>query len=97
MRLPLTLLVLVLACSAPAGCGDADEATTSGPAEGKASTAEIRSAWQASVDCERPAGASRWGCSVGSYRCQAVVVDRGWSVACAEPGRSVAFRVRPSR
>ena len=56
----------------------------------------MRAAFVASPDCRPPDGASRWGCSVGSYRCQGVVTDRGWSVSCAKPGRSIAFRVRPS-
>ena len=41
-----------------------------------------------------PETGARWGCSVGLLRCQAVVTDRGWSISCSEPGRSVAFVIR---
>lgn len=84
----LAALALLLA-----GCGG-DGATSSDTATAPA-TAPIQAAWEHEGDCRRPPGASRWGCSVGSYRCQAVVVDRGWSVSCARPGNSVAFTVRP--
>jgi hypothetical protein len=90
-----TLLVIVALLAALAGCGSSEETTTSGPAErGAASTREVRVAWERNPSCRRPPGASRWGCSVGPYRCQAIVVDRGWSVSCAKAGRSVSFRVR---
>jgi hypothetical protein len=96
MRLATPLVLLAL-LAALAGCGSSGETTTEtgpDPAAG-ASTAEIRAAWGQNPECRRPPGASRWGCSVGAYRCQAVVTDRGWSVSCARPGRSVAFTVRP--
>lgn len=91
-RLALPLVVVALALLA--GCGDSAEETTTAPAQ----TAEqrVRAVFLANPDCEPPKGASRWGCSVGAYRCQGVVTDRGWSVSCAKPGRSIAFRVRPS-
>jgi hypothetical protein len=94
MRLPLILAPIVLAAALLFGCG-ADDSTTAAPqgtAEG-AAKAEVRAKWEANPSCARPPGASRWGCSVGPYRCQAVVVDRGWSVDCAKPGRSIAFTV----
>ena len=96
MRLATPLLVLAL-LAALAGCGSSGETTTDGAAGGPGgdSTAQIRAAWERNPDCQRPAGASRWGCSVGAYRCQGVVTDRGWSISCAKPGRSVAFTVRP--
>lgn len=97
MRLPALLLILALL--AVAGCGDAQEATTSDPVDPTKPFAKkvdrIRSAWERSESCERPPGASRWGCSVGAYRCQGVVTGRGWSVSCAKPGDSLAFRVQP--
>ncbi|HEX6601748.1 MAG TPA: hypothetical protein VF030_03835 [Solirubrobacterales bacterium] len=94
MRLPSLLLLVALL--AVAGCGDGDETTTSAPAGSTAPPSEqVRSAWESSESCERPPGASRWGCSVGAYRCQAVVTGRGWSVSCAKPGASIAFRVPP--
>lgn len=90
-RLALFLFVAVLAL---AGCGDSDEATTTAPAESVEQ--RVRAEFLANPDCKPAEGASRWGCSVGSYRCQGVVTDRGWSVSCAKPGRSISFRVRPS-
>lgn len=87
------LAILALAAALLAGCGGSGETTTSPPA-GVDSTAKIRAAWERSPDCKHPRGASRWGCSVGAYRCQAVVTGRGWSVDCARPGRSIAFTVR---
>jgi hypothetical protein len=47
--------------------------------------------WQRERSCALPSGASRGGCRTSSYRCQAVRTDRGTAVACARPGRSIAF------
>lgn len=96
MRLATPPVVLML-LTALAGCGSSEETTAGGGAGKPAgeSTAQIRAAWERNPQCQRPPGASRWGCSVGSYRCQGVVTDRGWSISCAKPGRSVAFTVRP--
>lgn len=91
-RLPSMLAVAVLALVA--GCGDSSEEATTAPA--MSGEQQVRAAFLAKPDCRPPRGASRWGCSVGSYRCQGVVTGRGWSVSCAKPGRSIAFRVRPS-
>lgn len=92
MRLaPLFLLIALIAL---AGCGDSSEETTAPtPAQQAPPVEKVRADWERSPDCKRPPGASRWGCSVGAYRCQAVVVDRGWSVSCAKTGESLAFRV----
>jgi len=94
MRLATPLVLLALLAAA-AGCGSSgdgitssDEATFSGPVP-------IQAQWEHTADCRRPPGASRWGCSVGDYRCQGVVSDRGWSISCSRPGRSVHFTVRP--
>lgn len=87
--------LLLVAALALAGCGDSsEEATTTAPAQSVEQ--RVRAGFLANPACKPPEGASRWGCSVGSYRCQGVVTDRGWSVSCAKPGRSIAFRVRPS-
>jgi hypothetical protein len=105
MRLPTTLASLALVATLLFGCGGSSDSTTITTTPGRAgkpptsanptSTAKIRASWETSPDCKHPHGASRWGCSVGSYRCQAVVTDRGWSVDCAKPGRSIAFTVSP--
>jgi len=92
MRIGLPLAILA-ALALLAGCGGSDEGTTGAPAT-EAPAREARAAFVAEPSCRRPPGASRWGCSIPSYRCQAVVTDRGWSVSCSRPGRSVAFVLR---
>jgi type IV pilus biogenesis protein CpaD/CtpE len=94
MRLPTTLALIACAAALLVGCGDSGETTTSAPI-GPGATEWVRSTWEANPDCAHPQGASRWGCSVGPYRCQAVVTDRGWSVSCARPGRAIGFTVPP--
>jgi hypothetical protein len=90
-----SLSPLLVALALLAGCdGSAEETSTGDPAEqGKTSSRELRSAWAREPACRRPPGASRWGCSVGAYRCHGVVTGRGWSISCAKPGRSIAFTV----
>jgi hypothetical protein len=103
MRLPTTLAFLALAATLLFGCGGSNGSSTSGmpgadrvPRENMGtSAAALRSAWEATASCRRPAGASRWACSIGPWRCQAVVTDRGWSVDCAKPGGSIPFTVPP--
>jgi hypothetical protein len=96
MRLATPFAILALVALLLSGCGGSSDGTTSSSApEGGSSVAKVRAAWEDSSDCERPAGASRWGCSVGPYRCQSVVSDRGWSTSCSKPGRSISFTVRP--
>lgn len=105
MRLPATVASLGLAVALLFGCGGSGDSTMTGPHMGSgmpqmtdgAAMAKMRASWTASPACRHPQGASRWGCSVGPYRCQAVVVDRGWSVDCARPGRSIAFTVPPRK
>lgn len=105
MRLATTLASLALAAALLFGCGGSDNSTTTTPdkAEGPPASAnppasaKIRASWEASPACKHPQGASRWGCTIGSYRCQAVVTDRGWAVDCAKPGRSLAFTVPPRK
>jgi hypothetical protein len=94
MRHLLPLLVTLALAALVAGCGGSSDETTTAPA--RSAEQRVRAAWLANPDCRPPKGASRWGCSVGSFRCQGVVTDRGWSVSCSNPGRSIAFRVRPS-
>jgi hypothetical protein len=86
-------LAIIAALALLAGCGDSEEETT-GATAAEAPAKEVRAAFLAEPSCRRPAGASRWGCSIPSYRCQAVVTDRGWSVSCSRPGRSVSFILR---
>jgi hypothetical protein len=87
-------IVAVLALLA--GCGGSGDETTGSAATDRAEAPAraVRAAFVREPSCKRPPGASRWGCSIDSYRCQAVVVDRGWSVSCSRPGRSVAFVLR---
>ncbi|HKF82103.1 MAG TPA: hypothetical protein VKB23_03985 [Solirubrobacterales bacterium] len=89
-----TAAVIVVALAILAGCGGSDDGAASPADGGQASAREVRGDFEAEPSCKRPPGASRWGCSVGSLRCQGIVTDRGWSVSCSEPGRSVAFVVR---
>ena len=92
MRIVASLAIV--AALALAGCGSSDDGITSSDTATESAAAVTRAKWEHNSDCDHPAGASRWGCSVGSYRCQGVVTDRGWSVSCSRPGRSVAFLVR---
>ncbi len=56
---------------------------------------DLIKAWEQADDCAPAAGASRSGCKiVGGYRCLSVVTDRGVSVSCARPGRSIAFTAK---
>jgi hypothetical protein len=48
-------------------------------------------AWQRDDGCVGSQGISQIACTVRSYRCIATRTDRGLSVSCARPGRSVAF------
>jgi hypothetical protein len=99
MRLPLVLALTAIAAALLFGCGGSDGSTTAAPqgvGQG-AAKAEVLAEWEESPACDHPQGASRWGCSVGPYRCQAVVSDRGWSVDCAKPGRSISFTIPPRK
>lgn len=84
----LAALALLIGCG-----GSSDQTTTSGPAEGGDVAQRVQVAWERSPSCKPPQRASRWGCSVGAYRCQGVVVGRGWSISCAKPGDSIAFLI----
>ncbi|HEU5064136.1 MAG TPA: hypothetical protein VFT79_13445 [Solirubrobacterales bacterium] len=93
MRLAALLLTVFLL--ALAGCGGEEETTAPAPVNHTDEVAEVQSAFERDESCKPAQGASRWGCSVGSYRCQGVVTGRGWSVSCAKPGRSIVFRIQP--
>lgn len=105
MRIPATLALLGLAAALLLGCGGSSDSTATVPHRGQmmphaamgGAMAKMRAAWMSSQSCRHPHGASRWGCSVGPYRCQAVVTGRGWSVDCARPGQSIPFTVRPRK
>jgi hypothetical protein len=52
--------------------------------------------WEQAKDCAPVSGSSRSSCDIaGGYRCLSVVTDRGISVSCARPGRSIAFTAKP--
>jgi hypothetical protein len=91
-----TPIAIVAALALLAGCGDSGgETTGSTPTDRtEAPSRQVRTAFVEEPSCGRPAGASRWGCSIDSLRCQAVVTDHGWAVSCSRPGRSVAFVLR---
>lgn len=76
-----------LAC--PPHAADAEQLRATGVSCPRAR--ELMFRWQGLERCAPPAGASRVGCTIDDYRCQATVADRGVSVSCAKPGRSVAF------
>jgi hypothetical protein len=92
MRFATPLVILAL-LAALAGCGSSETTTGTETVRPSETTPGLRSAFLREPSCRRPSGASRWGCRIGPYGCQAVVTDRGWSVSCAKPGRSVAFTV----
>jgi hypothetical protein len=95
MRVAAALALIALVVLLLGGCGGSDDGITDSVTATFNGASVVQAKWEHNADCDRPAGASRWGCSIGSYRCQAVVVDRGWSVSCSRPGESVAFMVRP--
>ncbi len=55
----------------------------------------IVAAWTEKPACSRPAGASRYSCTVyDEYRCLGAATDAGIAVSCARPGSSAAFLAR---
>lgn len=76
----------------PLDAGGAERLRATGVSCGEAQRLAL--AWNRSEACASPAGASRSGCTVRSYRCLAAATDRGLSVGCSRRGRSVAFIVR---
>jgi hypothetical protein len=91
----VALIASVVLLSVLAGCGDSSEEATTAPGADQdgAAIAKVRLAFERDPGCKRPQGASRWGCSVGAYRCQGVVSGRGWSISCAKPGGSLGFTI----
>jgi hypothetical protein len=87
-----TSLLFVTVLVSMVGCGSSERMpSTSGDGVAR----KVRAAWTKEPSCRRPRGASRWGCSVGSYHCQGVVADRGSSITCSKPGAAVFFKVQP--
>jgi len=60
-----------------------------------AAALDLTKAWKRSNHCAPAGGASRSSCELaGGYRCLSVVTERGVSVSCARPGRSIAFTAK---
>lgn len=56
----------------------------------------LMAAWGRTEGCAPADGASRSACGLsGAYRCLSVVTEKGISVSCAKPGRSLAFTAKP--
>jgi hypothetical protein len=68
-------------------CGGSIRATGVDCATARAVAAE----WESAESCRPKAGASRFACTVGPYRCIGAVSDQGRAVFCARPGRSIVF------
>jgi hypothetical protein len=80
----------VLACSGtPAGAG-ALRASGVTCDTGR----NVVAGWAAKAACAAPAGSSRTSCTVGAYRCLGVAANRGLTVSCARPGRSISFVIK---
>lgn len=54
----------------------------------------VVAAWASKPACAAPAGASRFSCTIGEYRCLAAASERGIAVSCSRPGSSVTFLAR---
>jgi hypothetical protein len=54
----------------------------------------VAGGWAAKGSCAMPKTASRGSCTVGRYRCLAAATERGLTVSCARPGRSISFIAR---
>lgn len=56
---------------------------------------DLTKAWKQGKGCAPAPAASRSSCEIlGGYRCLSVVTERGVSVSCARPGRSIAFTAK---
>jgi len=55
---------------------------------------KVAIAWSRDAACSSPPEASRFGCTVRGYRCLGTATERGISVSCARPQRSIAFIAR---
>lgn len=51
----------------------------------------IVAAWYSDGTCNEAADGSRVSCLIGDYRCLGTTTDRGLTVSCAVPGRSISF------
>ena len=60
-------------------------------AVGCGSAREAMRRWERSHVCTLGKSGSRSSCLLGTFRCQAVRVDRGAAVTCARPGGDVSF------
>jgi hypothetical protein len=76
-------------CPGTAGDAEAIRVTAMSCRQG----GRLAAAWSRRGGCAPPSGGSRGACTVASYRCLATAADRGLSVGCAKPGRSLAFTV----
>jgi hypothetical protein len=82
------------ASARPCPVGDPDVVGLRATGVSCAEARQVMSGWRRARECDKGGGASRLGCSLRSYRCQATATDRGWSVSCSKPGRSIAFLIR---
>ena len=78
--------------SCDAGVAETESLRATGISCGEAKAVLL--AWQRKSGCAGSQGISHIACTVRSYRCIATRTDRGLSVSCARPGRSVAFTSR---
>jgi hypothetical protein len=75
--------------SCDAGVAETGSLRATGISCGEAKTVLL--AWQRNDGCVGSQGISHIACTVRSYRCIATRTERGLSVSCARPGRSIAF------
>lgn len=59
-----------------------------------AAAAQVAAGWTASPGCAPSGASTRSSCSLGRYRCLALVAERGVAVSCARAGHSVSFLTR---
>ncbi len=69
-----------------------DAADLTASAIGCGEAREVMFGWQRNDACSA-AGSSHSSCTIRGYRCFATRTQRGLSVGCSRPGRSLAFRI----